>query len=63
MTVTRKEDLFEMDFPAYELKQVEVTDEMIDAIGAKPLEAYMGRVLFMRDGFWGNSKAVEPKSD
>lgn len=45
LTVTRKEDLFEMDFPAYELKPVEVTEEMIEAIGVKPLEAYMGRDL------------------
>ncbi|NCB91376.1 MAG: PhzF family phenazine biosynthesis protein [Clostridia bacterium] len=45
LTVTRKEDLFEMDFPAYELKSVEVTEEMIEAIGAKPSEAYMGRDL------------------
>lgn len=45
LTVTKKGELFEMDFPAYELKPVEVTEEMIEAIGAKPLEAYMGRDL------------------
>lgn len=45
LTVVKKEDLFEMDFPAYELKQVQVTDEMENAIGARPLAAYMGRDL------------------
>lgn len=45
LTVQKKGDLYEMDFPAYELTPVTVTDEMIDAIGAKPMEAYMGRDL------------------
>ena len=43
--VNRKGDLYEMDFPAYDLKPVEITDAMVDAIGAKPVEAYMGRDL------------------
>jgi PhzF family phenazine biosynthesis protein len=43
LTVEKKGDLFEMDFPAYELQPIAVTDEMIEAIGARPLEAYMGR--------------------
>jgi len=45
LTVTKKSDLFEMDFPAYDLKQISVTNEMIEAIGARPAEAYMGRDL------------------
>lgn len=45
LTVEKKGDLFEMDFPAYELQPIAVTDEMIEAIGARPLEAYMGRDL------------------
>lgn len=45
LTVTKKEDSFAMDFPAYELKQVPVTEQMIEAIGAIPLEAWMGRDL------------------
>ena len=43
--MTRKGDLYEMDFPAYELKQVPVTKAMEEAIGVKPLEAWMGRDL------------------
>lgn len=45
LTVEKKEELLEMDFPAYDLKSVEVTDEMTNAIGVRPLEAYMGRDL------------------
>jgi PhzF family phenazine biosynthesis protein len=45
LTVERKGDLFEMDFPAYDLKPVTVSDRMADAIGVMPKEAYMGRDL------------------
>ena len=45
LTVTKIEDLFEMNFPAYNLKPVPVTQAMIEAIGAEPREAYMGRDL------------------
>lgn len=45
LIVTRKSDLFEMEFPAYDLKAVEVTDAMTEAFGAKPSEAYLGRDL------------------
>ena len=45
LIVNKKGDLYEMDFPAYDLKPVEITDAMVDAIGAKPVEAYMGRDL------------------
>ena len=45
LIVNRKGDLYEMDFPAYDLKPVEITDAMVDVIGAKPVEVYMGRDL------------------
>ena len=45
LTVVKDGDLFAMDFPAYELRPVPVTDAMEQAIGARPLEAYMGRDL------------------
>ena len=45
LTVTKKGDLLEMDFPAYDLKEVPVTDAMEDAIGVRPVKAYMGRDL------------------
>lgn len=45
LAVVKNGDIYEMDFPAYELKQVPVTRQMIDAVGAVPVEAYMGRDL------------------
>lgn len=45
LLVRKVNDLYEMDMPAYELKQVPVTDEMEQAIGLRPLEAWTGRDL------------------
>ena len=45
LTVSKRENLYEMDFPAYELKQIPVTQEMTDAIGSTPKSAYLGRDL------------------
>lgn len=45
LTVCRRGDRYEMDFPAYALRQVPVTEEMAQAIGIQPLEAWMGRDL------------------
>ena len=45
LIVERKGDLYEMDFPAYEMQEVPVTNEMADAIGVRPLAAYMARDL------------------
>lgn len=43
LTVKRKGELYEMDFPTYDLKPVKVTEDIIEALGAVPKEAYMGR--------------------
>ena len=45
LTITLKDDLFTMDFPVYELKKVDVTNQMKDALGVDIIEAYMGRDL------------------
>jgi PhzF family phenazine biosynthesis protein len=45
LTVIKKGELFEMDFPAYELKKVDVTEAIVEAMGVRPLEAYIGRDL------------------
>lgn len=47
LNVKRKDDIFEMDFPAYALNRIEVTDQMEDAIGIRPLEAYIDRDLLL----------------
>ena len=45
LTVDRKGELYEMDFPAYELEEVPVTDAMEAAVGTRPVKAFMGRDL------------------
>lgn len=45
LEVVRHDNLYEMDFPAYKLTKVEVTDEMTEAIGVRPVEAWLGRDL------------------
>ena len=45
LTVRRKDGFLEMDFPAYALRPVPVTDDMERAIGVRPAEAWMGRDL------------------
>lgn len=42
LKVVRKGDLYEMDFPTYDLKEIPVTDEMERAFGARPLKAILG---------------------
>ncbi|WP_204313964.1 MULTISPECIES: PhzF family phenazine biosynthesis protein [Bifidobacterium] len=38
-------DVFTMDFPAFDLKPTPVTDAMEQALGARPVEAWLGRDL------------------
>lgn len=45
LIVRKKGELYEMDFPPYEIKPVNVTDEMTEAIGFRPVEAWLGRDL------------------
>jgi predicted PhzF superfamily epimerase YddE/YHI9 len=45
IAVRRSGDLFQMDFPAYELERVEVTAQMEAALGARVLEAWRARDL------------------
>lgn len=45
LSVTKKQSLYEMEMPAYRLTQVPVTEEMTEAIGFRPREAWKGRDL------------------
>lgn len=45
LAVDKKGDLFEMNFPAYELKETAVTDAMEQALGARPYKAFIARDL------------------
>ena len=45
LIVQRKGELYEMEFPAYDLKKVDVTAAMEDALGVPVKEAYIARDL------------------
>ena len=45
LIVTKPGELYEMEFPAYDLKPVEITDSMRDVLGAEPKAAYIARDL------------------
>ena len=47
LSVRRNGNLFEMNFPAYRTEKIEVTYEMAEAIGIRPLEAYLDRDLLL----------------
>ena len=42
LTVEKQGDLLVMDFPSFQLKPVPVTEQMTQALGVKPIEAYYG---------------------
>lgn len=42
LTVKRRNDLYEMDFPTYELQDIPVTEDMERALGARPVRAVLG---------------------
>ena len=42
LTVVRRDNLYEMDFPTYELKEIPVTDAMDEAFGVRPIKAVLG---------------------
>ncbi|MCL1858182.1 MAG: PhzF family phenazine biosynthesis protein [Oscillospiraceae bacterium] len=47
LIVIKKDDLYEMDFPAWELKPVETTQLMKNAINAEILESHLSRDLLL----------------
>ena len=42
LTVKRKGNLYEMDFPTFDLKEIPVTDAMESAFGVRPVKAVLG---------------------
>lgn len=60
LEVVKANGLLEMDFPAYSLTQVDVTKEIEDAIGVRPLEAWKGRDLVCVLGDEQQVYAVQP---
>jgi phenazine biosynthesis protein PhzF family len=45
LDVVKKGELYEMDFPSRMPEVILITEQMIDALGIKPIEAYLGRDL------------------
>ncbi len=45
LTVRRQGNLYAMNFPAYTLRQLEVTEQIADALGARPREVWRARDL------------------
>lgn len=45
LTVRAEGELLSMDFPAYQLKRLEVTEEITQALGARPSEVWRARDL------------------
>lgn len=42
LVIKRKNNRYEMNFPTYDLKEIDVTDEMEKAFGTRPLKALLG---------------------
>ena len=42
LTVTKENEMLTMDFPAFQLKPIAITDTIVEAIGVRPTEAYVG---------------------
>ena len=63
LTVVRRGDLLEMDFPAYRLLSVPVTDQMEETIGARPIAAFMGRDLLCVLGSEDAVRSCAPRED
>ena len=60
LTVTRKDNLYEMDFPTYEIKEVPVTDEMEKAFGVRPVKAFLSMDLICVFGNGDEVSAMRP---
>lgn len=60
LIASKSNDLLEMEFPAYQLKKVPVTEAIVDALGAVPSEAYMGRDLLCVFSDEDTVKNLEP---
>ena len=47
LIVEKETDFYKMNFPAYNYNKIEVTEIMKEALGVKPLEAYIARDLML----------------
>lgn len=47
LTVLKKGDLYELDFPISKQTKVEITKDIVNAMGVTPIEAYLARDLML----------------
>lgn len=47
LTVTRKGDIYEMNFPNLMPKPIEITEQMVEVVGKRPIEAYLDRDIVL----------------
>ncbi|MED3690482.1 PhzF family phenazine biosynthesis protein [Peribacillus butanolivorans] len=47
LVVIKKDELYEMDFPSRMPEEFPLTDQIVEALGVKPIETYLGRDLML----------------
>ncbi|MFU2017035.1 PhzF family phenazine biosynthesis protein [Peribacillus butanolivorans] len=47
LVVLKKDELYEMDFPRRMPEEFPLTDQIVEALGVKPIETYLGRDLML----------------
>jgi len=60
LTVTREGELLSMDFPARPASEVEVTDQLVAALGRRPSKAYRARDLMAVFGSESDVRDLQP---
>jgi PhzF family phenazine biosynthesis protein len=60
LSVSRRGDLYEMDFPAIEPAPYELREDMVAALGIRPLEVYRGRDLIFLLGTEADVRNLVP---
>ncbi len=63
LTITRNGDLYEMDFPTYEMREVPVTDDMEEAFGVRPVKAVISDELDLLCVFENEEQVRNMKPD
>ena len=59
LVVTKKAEYYELNFPVYSMHQVPVTSEMEEAIGVRPLEAWIGNDVISATPDFDKVKALD----
>ncbi len=63
LTVEKQGELLSMDFPAFRLEPLPVSEQLVKAIGVKPLEAYIGADIMCVLESEEQLRAVQPDQE